>query len=364
MLLLSRFLRPHFSLLLLRTAYLSLLFLLASVLAFSQTAYRQVVARRGDGTHTLLRRYGLPPATYLRPFLALNRKSIGKNNSLVAGRKYRLPRPADRSLGATRRLKPHTAARATTALPKSVAMPLPALFGKAYGAVPSDGLLRGAVFYLSSGHGGPDPGAIGKYGGHSLAEDEYAYDVTLRLARVLYMHGALVYLIIRDPNDGIRDQAVLLTDYDEVTYPSQTIPRSQLARLRQRINAVNALYPKHKGAYQRFLGLHVDSRSEGKNIDVFFYHNSNSAAGKRLAQNIHKMFTARYKRAQPNRPYSGTVSARNSLYVVRNSHAPAVFMELGNIRNNKDQRRFLIPDNRQAMANWMYEGILADYRSR
>lgn len=349
----------------LRTAFLFLLLLLASALAFSQTKYRQVVARRGDGTQTLLRRYGLAPATYLRPFLALNRGALGKNQSLVAGRKYRLPPVVRRTATNTRPIQPRNTARAATAVPKKVVLPLTSFFGKAYDQTrPSDGLLRGAVFYLSSGHGGPDPGAIGKYGSYSLAEDEYAYDVTLRLARVLYMHGALVYLIIRDPNDGIRDQPVLLPDYDEVTYPSLTIPRSQLARLRQRINAVNAIYPRHKGAYQRFLGLHVDSRSEGKNIDVFFYHNSNSAVGKRLAQNIHKMFTARYKRAQPNRPYSGTVSARNSLYVVRNSHAPAVFMELGNIRNNKDQRRFLIPDNRQALANWMYEGILADYRSR
>ena len=351
--------------LLLRTAVFSLLFLLASALAFSQANYRQVVARRGDATTTLLRRYGLPPATYLRPFLALNRTALGRNQTLIAGRKYRLPPVVRRSASSTRPIKPQPATRAATAPPKSIALPLTSFFGKAYEHTkPTDGLLRGAVFYLSSGHGGPDPGAIGNYNGHPLAEDEYAYDVTLRLARVLYMHGALVYLIIRDPNDGIRDQSVLLPDYDEVTYPSQPIPRNQLARLRQRINAVNALYPKHKGAYQRFLGLHVDSRSEGKNIDVFFYHNSNSAAGKRLAQNIHRTFTARYKRAQPNRPYSGTVSARNTLFVVRNSHAPAVFMELGNIRNAKDQRRFLIPDNRQAMANWMYEGILADYRSR
>jgi N-acetylmuramoyl-L-alanine amidase len=348
----------------LRTAVLSLLLLLASALAFSQATYRRVVARRGDNTYTLLRRHGLTPATYQRAFLALNRAALGKNKTLVAGRRYRLPPLVRRPVAAVRPIKPRTTGKTSAAVPRKVVLPLTSFFGKSYGAVPSDGLLRGAVFYLSSGHGGPDPGAMGKYGSHTLAEDEYAYDVTLRLARVLYMHGALVYLIIRDPNDGIRDQAVLLPDYDEVTYPSQPIPRNQLARLRQRINAVNALYPKHKGAYQRFLGLHVDSRSEGKNIDVFFYHNSSSAVGKRLAQNIHKMFTTRYKRAQPNRPYSGTVSARNTLFVVRNSRAPAVFMELGNIRNAKDQRRFLIPDNRQAMANWMYEGILADYRSR
>ena len=41
------------------------------------------------------------------------------------------------------------------------------------------------------------------------AEDEYAYDITLRLAKELLAHGAEVYIIIQDENDGIRDDFVL-----------------------------------------------------------------------------------------------------------------------------------------------------------
>jgi N-acetylmuramoyl-L-alanine amidase len=239
------------------------------------------------------------------------------------------------------------------------------LFGPRYGAPAARyGTLRGAVFYLSSGHGGPDPGAIGKYGSFLLAEDEYAYDVTVRLARLLLEPGATVYVMVQDPNDGIRDENVLPMDYDEVQYPQLRIPLSQVLRLRQRIAQVNKLHAHHKGAYQRLLALHVDSRSEGQNIDVFFYHHANSAPGLRLAKNIHQVFTTRYKRAQPNRPYSGNVSERSTLYEVRNSHAPAVFMELGNIRNQKDQRRFVVADNRQALANWIAEGVIADYRGK
>ncbi|GAB3962010.1 hypothetical protein GCM10028805_62040 [Spirosoma harenae] len=238
-----------------------------------------------------------------------------------------------------------------------------ALLGPKYAHVTvKDQKLRGAVYYLASGHGGPDPGAIGTYGKHSLAEDEYAYDVTIRLARVLMEHGATVHMIVRDPNDGIRDESVLKIDHDEVTYPNQRIPLDQTTRLRQYTDAINKLHRQHKEAYQRMVTIHVDSRSVGENIDVFFYHHENSKPGKRLAKHIHKSFKSGYRRSQPGRSYSGTVSDRSSLYVVRNSHPPTVFIELGNIQNDKDQRRFLIADNRQALANWIGAGLQADYK--
>nr|WP_246558770.1 N-acetylmuramoyl-L-alanine amidase [Hymenobacter piscis] len=307
-----------------------------------------VVARPGDGAHALLRRYGLTSSQHFQQFLTLNKANLTAGNGLVAGRTYRLP------TGAVTPARP--------APPVSASALQAPVFGPSYARViVRDRALRGAVYYLSAGHGGPDPGAIGKYGAYRLAEDEYAYDVTLRLARVLLEHGATVYMLVQDPNDGIRDASILPIDHDEVTYPHQRIPLSQLRRLQQRIAQANKLYARHKGAYQRLLALHVDSRSAGQNIDVFFYHHANSPAGLRLARNIHQVFTNRYRRAQPNRPYAGNVSERSGLYEVRTSHAPAVFMELGNIRNARDQQRFLRADNRQALANWIYEGLLADY---
>ena len=58
------------------------------------------------------------------------------------------------------------------------------LFGKALASYPINSReLSGACFYLVGCHGGPDPGAIGTYQGHKLHEDEYAYDIVLRLGR-------------------------------------------------------------------------------------------------------------------------------------------------------------------------------------
>lgn len=239
------------------------------------------------------------------------------------------------------------------------------IFGSKYSKVEiKDNSLAGTVYYLMSGHGGPDPGAIGGYGPYTLAEDEYAYDVTLRLARKLIEHGALVYMITRDNNDGIRDENILRRDKDERCYPSEVIPINHVARLKQRTTAVNRLNRKYRGRYQRLIVLHLDSSSSGENIDVYFYHHQNSKSGKRLATNIHNTIRSKYDKHQPNRPYRGTVSSRSGLYVIRNTHPPTVFIELGNIRNSKDQRRFVIPDNRQALANWIGDGIKNDYLKR
>lgn len=96
-----------------------------------------------------------------------------------------------------------------------------------------------------SGHGGPDPGAIGIYQGRQLHEDEYAYDIILRLARELLSRGAKVHIIIQDKKDGIRDGHVLANSKRE-TCMGDPIPLNQVARLKQRCDWVNKLYRKDK----------------------------------------------------------------------------------------------------------------------
>jgi N-acetylmuramoyl-L-alanine amidase len=67
----------------------------------------------------------------------------------------------------------------------------------------------------------------------------------------------------------------------------------------------------------------------------------------------------KYEQHQRGRGYEGTVKARN-LHMLRETYPIAVYAELGNIRNTKDQKRFIIEDNRQAVANWLCEGVLKD----
>lgn len=323
----------------------------------AQDSLNTVMAQPGDGILSLLRKQGVNPYEVFDDFVAMNSDVLRDSVHLIAGKSYLIPRPTLKMVTGV-----DTITKQAVTTKKLEPITTYAIFGERNKTVIAKSKrLEGNVYYLVSGHGGPDPGAMGTYGGKVIAEDEYAYDITLRLAKELLAHGATVHIIIQDKNDGIRDDHILEIDHDEVAYPDKTIPLNQVARLKQRVAIVNDLYKENRGKYQRLIVTHVDSRSEGQNIDVFFYHHEKSMNGKKLAESIHKTFDAKYKKFQPNRSYAGTFEDRTSLYLVKKTHPAMTFIEIGNIRNAKDQRRILDPDNRQALANWISEGILLDY---
>lgn len=333
-------------------------FLFACVLGYTaigQDSLKTVVAEKGDGILSLLRKNGLSPYENYDAFIKLNIQNLRDSVHLYAGRTYRIP-----VLSTDEKELPITEGDAVK--DKETQSKEFAIFGEKHKTVVEKSKrLKGNVYYLVSGHGGPDPGAMAMYAKKDIAEDEYAYDITLRLAKELMSHGATVYIIIQDEDDGIRDDRILEIDRDEVAYPDKTIPLNQMARLKQRVDIVNRLYKKNKGKYQRLIVTHIDSRSKGQNIDVFFYHHEKSKNGKKLAESIHRTFEKKYKKYQPNRTYTGTFGDRTELYMVRKTHPAIAYIEIGNIKNKKDQRRILDPDNRQALAKWIGEGILLDF---
>lgn len=283
--------------------------MILSFTSFGQDSLKMATAEKGDGILSLLRKQGVNPYEAYDHFIAMNMDNLRDSVHLYEGRKYRIPTmPVDSVVVLD------SIATQSKEIVKVKGVKF-SIFGKEHETVlPKSDALEGNIYYLVSGHGGPDPGAMANYRGTSIAEDEYAYDITLRLAKELLSHGAIVYIIIRDPNDGIRDDKILKIDHDEVAYGDKVIPLNQVARLKQRVEIVNKLYRKNLGKYQRLIVTHVDSRSKGQNIDVFFYHHEKSTNGKKLAESIHKTFQKKYKKYQPNRTYSGTFEDRSSLY--------------------------------------------------
>jgi len=234
------------------------------------------------------------------------------------------------------------------------------IFGKKHEYVPLiNNKLQGKIFYIVSGHGGLDSGAIGTYGKHKLYEDEYAYDIALRLVRSLIQHGATAYMMTRDPDDGIRSEAFLANDCDEYCWNTTDIPNGQKKRLFQRSDMVNKLYSKHlkQGIKdQTLVTIHIDSRTETKKTDIFFYHYPKKSESKKLANHIKNTIKKKYKKHRPGRPYYGSVTARD-LHMLRETKPKGVYIELGNIRNPNDQKRFIIESNRQLIADWLFDSL-------
>lgn len=313
-----------------------LIFIISLFTAFPLFAQERATPRSGEGVATFLQRFGRTKKQHTEQFIKLNKGKLTKKNGLKLGMTYILPPLTEENF------EP--------------------LFGKKLARYTVDSNeLSGASFYLVGGHGGPDPGAIGLYHGKQLHEDEYAYDIILRLARNLLMKGAKVHIIIQDAKDGIRNDKCLSNSSRE-TCMGSPIPLNQQERLKQRCDKINYLYTKDKESYKRAVFIHVDSRGKGQQTDVFFYHCPGSKSGKRLAGIVHKTFDKKYDKHQPDRGFNGTVSERG-LYVLRNAASVSVFLELGNIQNKRDQQRLVLSDNRQALANWICEGLIADYKA-
>ncbi len=377
------------------------IFLLSAVALFSQE-YLQVSPKPGDGIKTFLERYGLDYSSELEDkFLNLNSGQISKSKKvLYLNQKYKLPIKVykyngksirttignnnydyaksiqDWNIGLYKKgIKPGEYTKtlelwvpeydiAQEVISDKIKEPL---FGKNYENIePISSELSGKIFYVVSGHGGPDPGAIGFANEHELHEDEYAYDITLRLARQLMLNSAKVYTIVQDKNDGIRDDKYLNNSNKEFYYGGDTISHDQVTRLRKRAEIVNNLYKQNQNngfQEQYIVVLHVDSRITDKRIDIFFYHDQNSTEGKMFANTLLSTIEEKYRIAQPGRGYDGSVSSRN-LYMLKYTKPIGAYIELGNIQNPKDQVRLIESNNRQAIANWLTDGIIEYFQKK
>ncbi|GAB1396238.1 hypothetical protein MASR1M65_10150 [Saprospiraceae bacterium] len=161
--------------------------------------------------------------------------------------------------------------------------------------------------------------------GNIISEDEYAYDIALRVARLLISQGATAYIVLRDMNDGIRDEKYLELDNDEICYGGLTIPLDQKKRLQQRAKAINNLYLKHKKQgvkVQRALLIHIDSRNKSKKTDVFFYHQDDIKESIRISKNMLSVFILQYAKHRKGRQYEGNSLRVTCLCCANCGHLP------------------------------------------
>jgi N-acetylmuramoyl-L-alanine amidase len=174
------------------------------------------------------------------------------------------------------------------------------------------------VVAVDPGHGGPDPGAIGRGG---IQEKQIVLDISLKMARYLEARGVQAVLTRRDDRD------------------LDLAPRVAIAE-RARARA--------------FVSVHANAislSSPGVNgLETYYY-----SSGFRLAQIIHASILGRLSLVD-----RGVRRAR--FYVLRNSSMPAVLVETGFVTGSQDARNLSNPDFRTRMAAAISEGILRYFR--
>lgn len=360
--------------------------------------------RSGDGLNSFLKRYNLKlTSSNKQKFIELNQNIIGKNYSLKLGKTYKLPIKLYKFDGKTIRssignddydyalsIQHYNEALLLSGIRSSdfrenseLWVPLFEFSQKKNVAPKEDPLLerhfpilgkghakfkektknlKDVAFYLVSGHGGPDPGAMSKKNGNWLSEDEYAYDVILRLGKELAKHGATVYYIVQDPKDGIRDDVILKNSKLEFYSNGEEISANQRTRLQQRCDIINDLYEKNESGskHHHVVSIHIDSRAK-KQIDIYFYHANGSENGKKAAEVLLKTIKKKYDEVQPGRGYEGSINTRN-LFILNHTKPTVTFIELGNIQHSRDQQRIIVANNRQAIANWLSDGFLEFFK--
>ena len=174
------------------------------------------------------------------------------------------------------------------------------------------------VVVIDPGHGGPDPGAIGRGG---LREKDVVLDICLRLTQILERQGVQVVLTRADDRDLYLE------------------PRIQLA------NRIDA---------DLFVSVHVNaismSRPDVNGIET--YHSRRASRQSRiLAGVLHRNIVAAV-----GGPDRGVRAA--DFVVIRLAEMPAVLLELGFVTGAADAPRLANPQHRTVLASAVARGIL------
>ena len=229
--------------------------------------------------------------------------------------------------------------------------------------------LRGWRIVIDPGHGGLDPGAIvanrdGVNRSVYVVEDEYVYDVAMRLYERLRLLGADVGLTLLSPNhlirENLRASVTFVHERNEVyndegvNRKNSDLVRPRSANLAQRVQIANRFY---RGAPKRktlFISIHADNspgRPKGPLAIYLKRKGKIDRTSRKFAQVMQRALS------QPDMP--AQIQGR-SLMVLRNNRAHAeILVETHNVHDKGDAYRLRFHKNRKAAAEKIVKGVLA-----
>ncbi|TMU55515.1 N-acetylmuramoyl-L-alanine amidase [Flagellimonas algicola] len=285
----------------------------------AQDNFYTIVAQKGDGIFSMLRKQGLDPVKHYEAFIDLNKDNIKDGSLLQIGREYRIPITDDsykskgvRVLAAQKAEEP--------------------IFDKELGAMSHEGkALKNAVYYLITEDS-------------TSTQNKFVEDIAKNLAAELLEQGATVFVMGNE-------------DENETTTSAQL---TKMDRLGNYVDAINKRYLQNHGKYQRLLIIRANGILQAGNLDVSVLHHGNSEQGQRLAENLQHVFKANstVKKASID---SKTFDDKSTLFLARNT-LPAISLITVNKRSeDRTEDAISVRLDKKSFTNWIASGILKDY---
>jgi len=225
------------------------------------------------------------------------------------------------------------------------------------------GTLYGKVLVIDPGHGGRDPGSSRILNGQRVAENEYVYDVALRVERLAKQQDGLFFMTLRR-DEAIRNGSpagIFVDNYTERFTSNGSIAVAGTTGMRARQahgNSVVRRYPNHDVVW---ISIHFDvvgTRSDVAGVRIIHAPGTKSVElASRLAQSF-----GRAGRMRAHGPVAVNGDPRyglRNLYILNGGNrTPAkVLVELGNFNNDTDLWRIRDPKVREAYARAIVEAL-------
>ena len=238
------------------------------------------------------------------------------------------------------------------------------------GEVPLGRSLEGLHVVIDPGHGGLDPGAVvsvrdGSGNALVITEDEYAYDIALRLYRFLIRHGASAGLTVLAPDHHIRegeDARRTFVNRKSEVYADEAHnegagwrPVGTARGLDMRKDAALGSIRNTPGGKKRhgtlFVSIHADNSPDLPAGRAVIFDGADDAEAERSRVLAEALV-----------PYLGRDAfvRRQTLRVLRNNPADAaVLIEVRNVHYERNAWALRSPELREQDARMIGEGILA-----
>lgn len=179
---------------------------------------------------------------------------------------------------------------------------------------------------IDAGHGGVDPGAVGK---SKVLEKDVALAVSKRLQVLVQQGGAKTIMVREDDSDLGTSQGLLKRK------------REDLAQRIQLAMDVQA---------EVYLSIHANSFPDPKLTGAQTFYHSDSPEGKLLAQAIQQELNSMTHGKR-------VAKGNQDIYVLKKASQAAVTVELGFLSNLEEEQLLMTPEYQEKLAVAIYQGL-------